>query len=122
MLPNLSAAELDLLKKLGIKLPKQKNPLLDRAPKPIRLEKISGKVVTSCKCCGFHNETYIDYLKRKDCEGYYTVSVSTPSFPVKRMHTYDVTVCPHCATLEEFPKEKLMEMITNLRMLLRKEK
>jgi hypothetical protein len=124
--PKLSAAELELLNKVLPKgvVDKILHPKKERnAPPPlIKMEEFSGKIITTCLCCGVSTVHYVDYIKRKDCEGYAMRTVKNPSHAVKREHISDVIICEFChdINLFKFDKSDLITMIINLRKQLRK--
>lgn len=119
---NLSADELLLLKKLGIKLPKEtrERSSVDKAPQVIKLDDFSGRMILTCKCCGAKEVKFIDYVKRADCEGFTIVTVPAPSHIVKREHVQDVLWCRECADtmLQCYEKEDLVGMVIRLRKML----
>jgi hypothetical protein len=123
---SLSPDEIELLKKMGI-YDKICKPAKVAKPKPlpyitVRLEDFSGTVTTSCLCCLGKTVQYVDYVKRKDVEGYAIRTVKQPSHQIKRTHVVDTINCALCQDERLFNYEKgdLIGMILALRKQLRK--
>jgi hypothetical protein len=126
-MPDLNKEEQALLAKLGFTENKIKNLL-----KPHRTKKdvvpltnlvgTSGIIVMKCVCCGKTTESFVDYVKRTDTEGFTIKVVSAPSNAPTRQHDSIVYSCPNCADgeLESFSKIDLATMVINLRKELRK--
>jgi hypothetical protein len=123
---NLSEDELLLLKKLGITLGDIKKEIKKRERSKtavsIELSNVSAKVVRNCLCCGHTDISYVDYVKRADCEGYALHTVNSPTHAVTREHISDTIYCSHCLDekLMGWDKESLVTMIRNLRKQLMK--
>lgn len=118
----INAADLELLKKLGIKLPTKRTSLeqkiaAERQPKTTNLTPYSGKVTRFCACCGKTTETFVDYVKREGCDGYAMRTVISPSNQIMRFHVYTVLSCVHCNTenIKTASTEELIAMIQRLR-------
>lgn len=125
---SLSAAEKLLIEKMGLTsaLKKLTNPPSERTKTPppvsIKMEDFSGTVTTTCLCCGAKTVKYVDYVKRKDCEGYAVVTMEKPSHKIKRNHVVDTINCEHCQDnkLADYDYDELIKMVINLRKILRK--
>jgi len=118
----LTEKELDLLSKLGIKLPTKKTSfeqkvVKDHRTKTTDLSPYSAKITRNCACCGKTSITYADYIKRVNHDGFAMRTVDSPSNQVMRFHTYSVLSCKFCndEAIKEATQEELIEMINRLR-------
>jgi hypothetical protein len=111
--------EIALMKQLGIKPPKQSRKKADKeASVKISLDEKSGEITNICKCCGSTTITYVDFVKRFDCEGYAINTVEVPSHRVTERMVYNVVQCIACRNevlLENYEVKELVRLINNLR-------
>lgn len=115
----LSFEELELLKKLGIKLPKdtEERKAKEILAKEVKLDGFSGTMTLNCKCCGSCETFFINYVKRVDMPGYAINRVAEPSHEVTRRHLSTVTSCSMCEgeNLLKHGTDEMVRMIKNLK-------
>ena len=118
---NLTDVEQALLKKLGIKLPKEAVVKEKKSPGEHRIISLVGEsceVILHCVCCKHTERYYANYVKRSNGdEGYTLARCDVPAKAVTRKHESKVASCGNCKddSLINFSKEELVDMIKSLR-------
>lgn len=110
----LSESDLKALIKPAVKAGKDKSASIS-----IDLSTRSGKKNIKCHCCGMTTAEYVDFVKRKDTEGFAIKTVKSPTNAVTEEFTYFVRQCEYCndAALSDRTNKELIDMIKNLRRL-----
>jgi hypothetical protein len=110
----LSETDLKALIKPAVKAGKDKPASIN-----IDLSTRSGKKNLKCSCCGTTTAEYVDFVKRKDTEGFAIKTVKVPTNAVTEEFTYHVKQCEYCSdeALSNRTNKELIDMIKNLRRM-----
>lgn len=127
----LTTEERELLVSLGLNVSEdgevttvKKKRESQEAPPLVDLTGFSGTMLLNCKCCGNQELRNIDYVPRTDRTGFCIRFVDVTQHTPTRHHESLVYECSNCKVdiLGKCEVDKLVTMISNLRVELRKGK